>query len=311
MLDRIKEKSQVVTILDELCEKNPSVTSTIVIDLLDKAERTGDPWFLTTAIKLQNNVAATENYPVREIVRAGIAVAKKSGDTRILTSLITLISKRCNAGALARVYIQFAHIMLTAGDFTSALTIFKEISAGYEELPQFSDTMTLLIKEGIIRDEVPSIHKDVFTQLTKESAQMITYRAIIEFFRDYDFGGIIAHISSVKELIALHPRRDHIVLEMITTLIERGFLDMHDPDILIHLAEFIDEQQHRERAVSTIVVKIAKIGVQERNRDFLQRAVGLTCEIDGQNTRSATLSASLMKLRFWQRNREILTCYYE
>ena len=57
------------------------------------------------------------------------------------------------------------------------------------------------------------------------------------------------------------------------------------------LAEFIQEQQHKERAISNIVIKIAKMGVQTKNRDFLQRAVGLTGEIDGQNTRSVTLSS--------------------
>lgn len=291
VLERVREKSQVVAILDELCEKNPSVTSTIVIDLLNKAERTGDNWFLSTAMKLLRNLTAADTYPVREIVRAGISVARKSGDTQVLTSLITLISTRCNPGALARVYLQFAQIMLAAGDFSSALKIFREIAAGSEDLPQFSDTMTFLLKEGIIRDAVTQIQDDVFQLLTKEGIQTVTYRAVIEFFRDREFGDIIAHLPSIQELITLHPRRDHIVLEMITILIERGFLDTHDPDILIRLAEFIQEQQHRERAVSTIVIKIAKIGVQEKNRDFLQRAVGLTCEIDGQNTRSATLSS--------------------
>ena len=51
------------------------------------------------------------------------------------------------------------------------------------------------------------------------------------------------------------------------------------------------EQGIKERAISSIVIKIAKIGVQLKNRDYLQRAVGLTCEIDGQETRSATLSS--------------------
>jgi len=78
---------------------------------------------------------------------------------------------------------------------------------------------------------------------------------------------------------------------MTTILIDRGFLDSHDPDVLIKLAELIVDTQHKERAISTIVIKIAKIGVATKNRDFLQRAVGLTCEIEGQNTRSSTLSS--------------------
>ena len=56
VLERIKDKAEVIAILDELCEKNPSVTSTIVIDLLNKAERSGDLWFLSTALKLQKSL---------------------------------------------------------------------------------------------------------------------------------------------------------------------------------------------------------------------------------------------------------------
>jgi len=291
LLERIKDRDQVIGILEDLCIKNPTVTATIVIDLLSKAEKSGDPWFLSMAMKLQKNLTITETYPVREIVRAGIAVARKSNNMQILTDLIPLINNRCNPGILSRVYLQFAQIMLAAGSFTSAYAIFKDISGDAEELPQFSDTLTLLFKEAVMKDSVVPLTQTIIPRITKDTSLTAIYRAVIDFSKEYPFNDIIAHIGSIKELISLHPRRDHLVLEIITILIERGFLDSHDPDILIQFAAFIGEQQHKERAISNIVIKIAKIGVQEKNRDFLQRAVGLTCVIDGQNTRSSTLSS--------------------
>ena len=82
--------------------------------------------------------------------------------------------------------------------------------------------------------------------------------------------------------------------------------------ILIKLVEFISDPNLKEQAISTIVIKIARIGVQTKNRDFLQRAVGLTCEIEGQKTRSVTLqAASLMKHPFSLRRMAISICFSE
>jgi hypothetical protein len=291
VLERIKDRSQVITILNEICEKNPSVTSTIVIDLLNKAERTGDPWFLSTAIKLQKSLVDSEKYPVREIVRAGISVAHKSNDMQILMDLIPIINARCNPGVLSRTYLQFTQIMLASGDFRSALGIFMVTSEGSEELPQYADTLIHLLKEGVLKDSVAPIIQEIIPRLNKDTANSAIYRAVTELNKEFSFKDIIAHIQSIKELVALHPQRDYLILEKISILIDRGFLDSHDPDILIELAEFTKEPQNREQAISNIVIKIAKMGVQTKNRDFLQRAVGLTCEIDGQNTRSVTLSS--------------------
>jgi hypothetical protein len=117
------------------------------------------------------------------------------------------------------------------------------------------------------------------------------YRAAIELAKETPFENIVTHIHSMIDLGLLHPRHDHLFFECLTLLGDRGFLNIHDPGILIRLADSIVERGIKERAISSIVIKIAKIGVQLKNRDYLQRAVGLTGEITGQETRSATLSS--------------------
>ena len=82
-----------------------------------------------------------------------------------------------------------------------------------------------------------------------------------------------------------------LILDTITILINRGFLDSWDSSILVDLAKSIQNQSPHEQAISTVVMKLAEIGVRTGNRDFLQQAVGITCLIEGQTTRSATLSS--------------------
>ncbi len=291
LLEREKDKNHIITILQVLCEKRPFVTPTLVIDLLKKAEVSGELWYLSAAIQLHQRFLDTELYPVRELVRAGISVARHSNNMSILSNLIPIIDKNSDPVIQSRIYLQFSEIMLNSGDFTSALDIFRKINHEAEKLPQYEDNLTLLLKTGISRHSIPLVHEIILKRLNNENVHKSIYRAIIEISTENTFNDIISHIHSMNDLILLHPRQDQLLLESITILINRGFLALHDPYILIRMAESIREHPVKEEAISNIAVQIAKIGVRIKNRDYLQRAVGLTCDIDGQDIRSVTLSA--------------------
>jgi hypothetical protein len=289
MLERIKDKSQVILTLKNLSKTNPSVAGTIILDLLNKADRSGDQGFFSAALELQNAIIDNENFPVREIVRSAISVACKSNNMQILIDIIPVINKRCTPLALSKIFLQFSHIMLTKGDFYSALRILGTINHEDNTLPQYTECLTYLLKEGVIKNAISPIDQVILSQIDKDTSNSAIYRAIIELSKEFSFDVITSHDQSIKQLIAIHHNPDQLLLENITILIDRGILDAQDPDILVRLAESINDKQNKERAISSIIVKIAKIGVRTKNRDFLQRAVGLTCEIEGQNTRSSTL----------------------
>jgi hypothetical protein len=291
MLDRVKDKSQILETLQTLCKNNPSVTEILVLDLLKKAERSGDPWFLSSALNLQRHLLKSETYPVRELVRAGISVAKNTQNMQVLVDLIPLIDENGEPAASSRIYLQFSQIMLISDDFSSALEVFEKISKDMETTPLYTDTLTHLLKRGVLNDRIPQVNTSLLTRINPKVVNAAIARTITELCKEATTEEIIGHIPSITDLLTLHPRLDHILLESITILVDRGFLDTCDPDILIHLADSINDQSVKERAISLIVIKIAKIGVHARNRDLLQRAVGLTCEIEGQETRSAALSS--------------------
>jgi hypothetical protein len=291
ILERLKDKHQIINILQILCEKMPFVTSTIVLDLLKKAETSGDLWYLSAAITIHRLFLDTEAYPVRELVRAGVSVAKRSNNMPVLSDLIPIIDKNSDPVFLSRIYLQFSQIMLSSGDFNSALNMFRKINRETEMLPQYADTLTDLLKTGILKDNVPLIKETILSNLNQDILHNSLYRAVIELCTDNPFEDIISHSDSLKELILLHPQQNNLLFESITLLVDRGFLGLHNPNTMIRMAESIREKPLREQAVAYIVIQIAKIGVQIKNRDYLQRAVGLTCQIDGQDTRSATLSS--------------------
>ncbi len=290
LLDREKDKVYIITLIETLCEKLPFVTNTLVIDLLKKAELSGELWYLSSAINLHQLFLNAEAYPLRELVRAGISVAKHSNNMHVLSDLIPIIDKHSNPVVISRIYLQFSQIMLSSGDFNSAIGIFKKIGHETENLPQYEDNLTHMLKTGVFRHSIPLVNEMILKQLNEEIVHKSINRAIIELSTDDPFNDIISHIHSITDLIRLHPLQDHLLLESITILINRGFLALHDPYILIRMAEFIKEHHLKEEAIANIALQIAKIGVKIKNRDYLQRAVGLTCDINGQDIRSSALS---------------------
>jgi len=291
LLERLADKDQIIPILDRLCSNDQEVTETIIIDLLKKAERSGDSWFLVTAMDLQEHISRKDPFPLRELVRAGISVAKKTDEMKVLSSLIPIINRNCTTASLSRIYLQFSQIMLSSGSFSNALETFGKIDPDLENPAAYTECLIELLKSGILNDSIPLIYTNILKKIHPDIVNNGIYRTVIEMSKGCSFEDLNTHILSIRNLILLHPKQDHLILESITILADRGFLDSHDPGILIKFAESIHEQQLKERAISGIVIKIAKIAVKNKNRDFLQRAVGLTCEIDGQISRSAALSS--------------------
>ena len=234
LLDREKDKIHIITILQTLCERIPFVTHTLVIDLLKKAELSGELWYLSTAIKLHQlflndrGYIHSGNWSVRVFL-----LPSSQTICHVLSDLIPIIDKHSNPVVLSRIYLQFSQIMLSSGDFTSALDIFRKISHETENLPQYEDNLTHLLKTGILRHSIPLVNEMILKPLNEDIVHKSIYRAIIELSTDDPFNDIISHIHSITDLIRLHPRQDHLLLESITILINRGFLALHDPYILI------------------------------------------------------------------------------
>lgn len=289
ILECEKDKKQITKVLQSLCETQPFVTGTIVIDLLKKADKSGDTWYFKSAMKLQQLIADPDKYPIREIIKAGISVARHSNEISVLSDLIPIIEKNCDTIYLSHVYLQFSQVMLDSGNFESALNIFEKVNYESENVALYTDCITIILTTGVKKNSIAIINNLILHKLPAEISNNAIYRSIIEISRNSSFDEIVPYIQSIKDLIRLHPRRDLLFLECITLLVDRRFLDSNEPSILIKLADSIGELPLKERAISNIVIRIAQMGAQTKNRDFLQRSVGLTCQIDGQDIRSATL----------------------
>jgi hypothetical protein len=291
LLDREKNKAIINDNLNFLSREFPFASGIIVQNLLVKAERSWDPWYLSNAIEFLRYFPSKKKYPVREIIHAGNTIARNSHSSKVLVNLVSFIEKNCEPQESPRIYLQFLQIMLLTDDFENAINLFRKITPPKEILPQYSTGLAKLIEECIFHDQNSFQFKEIFGKTDPSIFSDAMYQAVHQISHAMPFADIVKHCNSLKLLLIFYPGCDALILDSITTLINRGFLDSWDSSILVDLAKTIQNQSTREEAISTVVMKLAEIGVRTGNRDFLQQAVGITCLIEGQKTRSATLSS--------------------
>jgi len=286
-----KDKNLVTTTLTAVYREQPSTKSIVIQNLLSEAEHSGNPWYLAEAIRYIQALPEKEKYPVREIVRSAIAVARHTRSISVLLNLIPILERKYNLEKVPGVYLQLSQAVLLLGDFENAVLIFKKSTPLAENAHQYSSCLLKLTVEYVLQDQQVSKFEGIFEGIDRTVLSSVISQAVYQIVHTLPFTDIAKHCDSFKQLVHLHPSRDSLVLDSVTYLINRGFLEACDSSNLVDLAKSIQEQSLREQAISQIVTKLAEMGVHTGDRDFLQQAVGITCLIEGQHIRSATLSS--------------------
>lgn len=290
LLDRQRDKKQVYTKLLRLDDEKPWAGQTLVLELLKKAERSGERWYLEKAFEFNARSTVETQLPIEEIVLSGIAVVEKSGNPTVLLDITPLIEESCDAAKAAHLYRQITDALSRMGDFYHAIEVMKKASSSAQRInAQFFDTSVRLIKEGIRRNEIDLVRENILTTLEIDIADSLVHQAVTDFCKEYDFDEVVRHIPAIKELAGSHQAQDTLLLECNTILIERGFVRQNDASALVDLVSQIEKQALREQAISTIAVEMARIGVAKKDRDLLRQATGLTCEIMDQHARAEAI----------------------
>ncbi len=290
LYDRSNDHTTIHKCLNTFAREAPFSLSPIVLTLLNKAKKDRDTWYLVTALHFHGLFLEKSLYPLADLVRTGIVIAGNTKDSHVLMMIVPLVAASCDPVESSRLYLKIARVLLSIEKVEDAVKVLEKISNGMQNQRSFDECCSILCRQTVLSDNV-ALAKAFFEKRADRiiSPDVISHAAH-DLCRHFSFGMIIRHIESFLALILLHPKKDHLILECITTLIKRGFLETNDPDVLISCTKIISDPSQKEQALSTIVIEVAKIGVHTRSRDLLQRAVGLTCLIEGEKTRSATLT---------------------
>jgi len=293
VIQKETDRSEVAAIIGTLAENQPRIRPTIVTSLLRRAEQNGDPGYFRQAMDLQARIAGEGPYPTREFVRSALAVVRATGSTDLLQQIVPAVIASSPVPAASRILIQIVEVLLFQGKLNDALAVFALVQPPTEKSPHYDECVTAIWKHAIAADRVADVEQVLIRPKEHPEWSAAIYRAISDICRQYAFSEIARLSDPLARAMALYPQHDQLVQDSIALLIRRGFLETADPDVLIRLTRSIADMNVREQALSTIVIRVAKLGAETRNRDLLQRAVGLSCVIDDARTRSLTLTATI------------------
>lgn len=292
LLERIKDRSQLYSTLLSLEHDMPGSRRHLVIRLLKKAETTGEHWYIKKALEFNGRIDDPAQIPLKEIIHSGILFAEKTRNPDFLIAVLPLVDQLYEEPAATHTYLQFTNTLLRVGEFYDAIETHSRVDMHDSAHRHQADEATVrLLKEAILRDEIDLVNARVLSLLEPEQAETSIYRAVYELCKEHPFSDTVEHIGAIRSLARLHPRSDQLLLDSITILIEHGFLVEGDPGVLIDLAEGIAEPPIREGAIAYIIRNLTAIGVEKKSRDFLQRAIGIASNIEGQHIRSEALFA--------------------
>ena len=286
-----KEKAAITDTLHNLAEHLPSERPVIITSLLKQAETAGDPWFLIQAVNMQKYQDPSAEFPVKPFTRAALAVIRTSGYTDTIRLVIPTVVMSCSPTEASKILLQIVQVLLTKGELSEALTIFAGIGRDGQKSQQYDECITSIWKHAIFANRIAEVKDEYLKQENRQQWSEGIIHAVDEICKQHSFSEITEHADTLAAAIALHPRQDILALDTVNLLIQRGFLETSNTDILIRLTKSIDNPIIREQALSTIVIRVARLGVAKRNRDYLQRAVGMSCFIDDEKTRTSTLTA--------------------
>ncbi|MDD1718700.1 MAG: hypothetical protein LUQ25_01450, partial [Methanoregulaceae archaeon] len=274
ILDRIRDKKQVYGTLLKLEKEIPFSGRFIVLKLLEKAEKSGDRWYLERALEFNTRVEEKDWRPVREIVSSTISVVEHTGDISVLLHIMPFLEEASKTSLESYLpqYILVINSLLKGGDFYNALEIFSKIQS-YEDktCKSAQDSCVRLLKEGVLKFENDLLKEKILEGLDIEVRDALIVRAVTEVCRENEFDVVISHIQAIEALAKIHSNQDQLLMSCIRILLERGFVHYHDASLLINLADQMLQKAEKEKAISYIVVEMAKIAVERKNRDLLQR----------------------------------------
>lgn len=282
-----KDYQKVNSLIHTLEEKYPTIVPCIIISLLENAEKSGNRWYYDQALTLTGSWRTDNPAIIKQYVRTGIKIAETHNDPEAIEHLLPLVAQ---SKYQSRIYLLFSKTLLKMNEFDKTIAVFSTISNQTIFSPQMIECARDITKYAILHEKSDSILKSHFLPPEPIIRDSVIRHSLIEICKEYPFEAGLHHSVSISRIAQMHSSPGALLLEAISILIDQGFLDQNDPTVLIKITQSLSSQTEREQAISSIIVKIAETGIKKRNRDYLQRAVGLSCLIEDVPIRSHALS---------------------
>jgi hypothetical protein len=174
-----------------------------------------------------------------------------------------------------------------AYELLARVDIVKERKKG-----KFLRIATMLIEESLSLCDLTLFRKHLLPQLESDHEILsdVIDTSLASFISKRSFEDIQGCIETIIELSRLHPSTDDALSSLLSQFIDKPQAMHPYMGMILNLTDQIKDNPKHDQSLSLILVRIAKEGVLEQNRDLIQQTVAISCMIIGDIARSNALS---------------------
>ncbi|MGC9435564.1 MAG: hypothetical protein ACP5C4_05705 [Methanomicrobiales archaeon] len=287
-LSTFRSRQEIHDFLHRMHEDLPESRAIIVPALLRVAEMRTDPWYLELAREWNRKLPESRKAPVEEMVQTALAISREGGDDAVLREFLPdlLAIDPAESGPLL---MKVADALISAGDFYSALQLAGHIRSGLPRVTRaYYHLSVSLLTEATVRGRLEQ-GAQILSGLEWFIADAIIRQSVIEYSRKTPLNEVFRHLPAIGALADYHSDPGRVRLELIRILIDRGFLRLFEPDLLVETAEEISPQAIRDEGLAGVVTATAAGISSQKTQGLLAEALDIVSRIHSQKTRAEVM----------------------
>jgi len=287
-LSLFRTRREIHDFLHRMQEGLPESRAIIVPALLRVAEMRKDSWYIELAREWDGNLPESRKTPVEEMVQAALAISREGGGDPILREFLPDLLA-IDPGVSGPLLMKVAETLISTGDIYTALQLAGHIRSGLPRVTRayYHLSVSLLI-EATIRGRLEQ-GAQILSGLEWFIADAIIRQSVIDYSRKTPLNEVFRHLPAIGALADHHSEPGRVRLELIRILIDRGFMRLFEPDLLVETAGDISPQETRDEALAAVVSAIAEAISSQKTQRLLAEALDIVSRIHSQKRRAEVM----------------------
>ncbi|MHC1627149.1 MAG: hypothetical protein ACXQTG_00115 [Methanoculleaceae archaeon] len=287
-LSHLSSRKEVYEYLSQIQNGIPEARANIVTALLRVAEKRHDAWYLDLAREWNRRLPEKSQVPVEDIVNSALLIARNKPEGAFLRKFLPdLLSM--NPVESSSLLMKAANAFIAAGEISPAVELATHIRAGIPRVTRaYFNLLVSLITEATIHGKLEEVSL-ILAGLEWFITDAIVRQSVVDYCKKRPVSEVFRQIPAIADLADHHSEPGRIRLESIKILVDRGFLQAFEPDLLVDTALGISSVELRDLALAAVASALTEVPPSHTGRGALSEALGIVSRIHSHKIRAEVM----------------------
>jgi len=290
LISKKRENASLTTDLNTLFEVAPDYHQDIIAIIFKEIVDDSNGYILDALLsEMKKDITPYGDGQLRRLVQIAVAQEEYPPRHKQLLDIYQIIKDKTFIHLNTRAIFQFIEKLSAAGYAKEAHLLLASIIEQGEVWAGKGIQAATILLERSIRDGNTSDAEEFLFPLLSDQQEVLDDLIINSQIAHLKQEGIRAIKDGEEILLHLssyHSSPDDSIVQMLSTLIDTEYIIHQHNAVLLDLVEQINDPMRQDQSIAQIIIKIAREGVNETNRDIIQQAVAIGCMINDEKTRS-------------------------